>query len=77
MEEISSFVTSSLAAKDVGQLHLGLAAVFERVAADLRATGTAVGGAAEGEAGDAREIEALTRFADEGKAMLEERGYKK
>lgn len=74
MEEISSFVASSLdrpgQSKTMGLPHEGLAALFERIAADLRATGSAVGGAAEGPSGDAAEIEVLHRFADEGKALL-------
>jgi hypothetical protein len=73
----SSSNSNSTPSGSMGQAHLGLAALFERIAADLRATGTAVGGAADGPKGDAAEIEALHAFADDGKALLASKGYKK
>ncbi|RSH82426.1 uncharacterized protein EHS24_007395 [Apiotrichum porosum] len=75
MEEISSFISSSLNSTDAGLTHLGLAAVFERLAADLRATGAAVGAAADGPVGDATEVDALKWFADESKEVLKAKGY--
>lgn len=75
MDEISQFVSASLGSERAGSVHAGLATVFERIAADLRATGDAVGAASEGEKGDASEIEALHTFADEGKKALKEKGY--
>ncbi|KAL1412148.1 hypothetical protein Q8F55_003154 [Vanrija albida] len=80
MEEISSFVTSSLGLDPAdtntpAAAHLGLARVFERVAAGLRASAGAVGAAAEGEAGNAEEVETLKAWAARGRETLTARGY--
>ncbi|WOO80073.1 uncharacterized protein LOC62_03G003585 [Vanrija pseudolonga] len=80
MDQVSEFISTALDLPADGEpspatVYTGLASVFERVAADLRSTGRAVGSASHGPQGDADEVEALLSWVKDSRRLLEDKGY--
>lgn len=80
MDQVSEFISTALDLPadnepSPASVYTGLASVFERVAADLRSTGRAVGSASQGLEGDAEEVEALLSWVKDSRRLLEDKGY--